>query len=169
MVRQARERLRAHHVRRARHDELNHFGGEQPALAHRVAQAQNLACVFGQLIDVRWRVEARRCGERVVDRLAELRDGRQSDFAAERALGGTAQRVFLENAARDAEQEELDETRHNGLAALALDHVDDLVVRRGVELHQNLAHHADAWLGALALQRQRVEVFHDLLHRALEF
>ena len=38
-----------------------------------------------------------------------------------------------------------------------------------MELHQNLAHDADARLGALALQRQRVEVFYNLLHGALEF
>ena len=86
-----------------------------------------------------------------------------SPICHQRPASGTAQRVFLENAARDAEQEKLDEARHNGLASLALDHVDDLVVRRGVELHQNLAHDADARLGALALQRQRIEVFHDLV------
>ncbi len=38
-----------------------------------------------------------------------------------------------------------------------------------MELHQNFAHYANARFGALALQRQRVEILHDLFHRALEF
>ena len=37
-----------------------------------------------------------------------------------------------------------------------------------MELHENLAHHADARLGSLALKRQRVEVLDDLADRALE-
>ena len=37
-----------------------------------------------------------------------------------------------------------------------------------MELHQDLAHHAHARLGALARKRQRVEVLHDSAHRALE-
>ena len=54
------------------------------------------------------------------------------------------------------------ETRNHGLAALALDLIDDLVVRRGMELHEDLADHADARFGALALQGKRVEILHDL-------
>ena len=37
-----------------------------------------------------------------------------------------------------------------------------------MELHQDLADHADARLGALALQGKRVEIVHDLLDRLLE-
>ena len=45
---------------------------------------------------------------------------------------------------------------HDGLAAFGLDLLDDLVVGRGMELHQDLADHAHARLGALACKRQGV-------------
>ena len=54
-------------------------------------------------------------------------------------------------------QEEVEQTRHHGLAALALDHVDHVVVGRGVELDQDLTDHAHARLGALAHKRHGVE------------
>ena len=168
MVRQARERLGAHHVRRAGLDKLHHLGGEQPPLAHRVAQREDLARIFGQLVDVRRRVEARRLGERLVHRCAELLDGGKRHLRPERTLRAAPERIFLEDAARNAEQEELDEPRHHGLAPFPLDHVDDLVVRRGVKLHEDFAHHADARFGSLALERQRIEVLDNLTDRALE-
>ena len=103
----------------------------------------------------------------IVHRLAQLLHRGQADAAAQRALLRLADGL-LEDAAGDAEQEELDEPGHHGLAALALDDVHDLVVGRGMELHEDLPHHAHAGLGALAGQRQGVEVLHDTAHRAAE-
>ena len=83
-------------------------------------------------------------GLKRVDSSSALVTGARRAFTTCRAIllpnapfGRTAERVLLEDAARRTEQEELDEPRHHGLAALALDDVDDLVVRRGVELHQD--------------------------------
>ena len=106
----------------------------------------------GQLVDIRRRLEALGARERVGDGGAELLDGLKRHAAARGALRRAAERILLEDGAGKPEQEELDESRNHGLAALALDLVDDLVVRRGMELHQDLADHADARLGALALQ-----------------
>ena len=52
--------------------------------------------------------------------------------------------------------------------SLTFDDVDDLVVRGGMELHQDLAHHTHTRLQPLAGQRQRIEVFYDAAHRLLE-
>ena len=84
---------------------------------------QNLACVFGQLVNACRRVEARRLSSAFVT-------GAQA-FTTFRAIllpnapGRAAERVFLEDATRRAEQEELDEPRYHGLRSLALDDVDD--------------------------------------------
>ena len=67
----------------------------------------------------------------------------------------------MEDAAHDAEQEELDEARHDSFATFALDHLNDLIVRSGMEFHQDLAHNAHARFGSLAYERQRIEVLDD--------
>ncbi len=56
-----------------------------------------------------------------------------------------------------AKEEEVHEPRDVGLAALLLDDLDHLIVGRGVELHEDLAHHADARFRAVAQERQRLE------------
>ena len=52
VVRQAGERLSTDDVWRARLNEVAHLSGEQPALAHRVAERKDLFGLLGQLIDV---------------------------------------------------------------------------------------------------------------------
>ena len=167
MIRQARERLRAHDIGRTATDELHHLGREQPSLAHGVAQAQDVARVIGKRVDVGRTFETRRCVKRVEKRLADAVDDAQRDAASDGALGRAPQRILLEDGARDAEQEELGQPWHHGLASFGLDHIHDLVVRRRMELHEDLAHHAHARLGALARKRQRVEILHDAPDRAL--
>ena len=75
-----------------------------------------------------------------------------------RARSGRAtQLVLLQLGVTHGVQEEVEQARHHSLAALALDHVDHMVVSRGVELDQDLADHAHARLGALAHKRHGVE------------
>ena len=68
---------------------------------------QDLARVLGQLVDVGRRLEAARVRSAFVTGARIFADGPQPDAAAHRALRRTTERVLLEDAARDAEQEEL--------------------------------------------------------------
>ena len=71
--------------------------------------------------------------------------------------GRASQLVLLQLGVAHGVQEEVEQTRHHGLAALALDDIDHVVVGRGVELDQDLADHAHARLGALAHKRHGIE------------
>jgi len=69
---------------------------------------------------------------------------------------------------RRAEEEEVHESGYVGLAALRLDHAYDLVVRSGMELDENLADHAHAWLGPVVLQGQAIEGVNGALAETIE-
>ena len=68
-----------------------------------------------------------------------------------------------------AEEEEVHQPGDVGLAALVLYRPHDVVVGRGMELHQNLPHHAHARLAAEVHARQLVEIPHYLLVHPREF
>ena len=157
VVGQARKRRAAHDVGRAGLDEVDHLGREQPALAHRVAQRQHLLGLGGQLEDVGVGLEARGLGEHLVDGLAEALDELDAGHVREAARGLGAELGVGVDRVGHAKEEEVHQARDVGLAALLLDDLDHLVVGRGVELDEDLAHHAHARLGAVVLQRQRLE------------
>ncbi len=69
---------------------------------------------------------------------------------------------------RHAEQEEVDQPWDVCLAALALDDLDDLVVRRGVELDEYFADHADPRLRAVVSQGKRIEGLNRVLAKLVE-
>ena len=56
--------------------------------------------------------------------------------------------------------EELHEARQYGLAALGLDHIDGVVIRIRVELHEDLADEADPGLAFNVAQFESVELAH---------
>ena len=62
---------------------------------------------------------------------------------------------------------EFHDARHHGLAILRFDNVDHMVVGVRLVLDEDFAHHTDAHLARLVLQRQRVEGFHNLLNKRL--
>ena len=71
--------------------------------------------------------------------------------------GRASQLVLLQLGVAHGVQEEVEQARYHGLAALTLDDIDHVVVGRGVELDQDLADHAHARLGALAHKRHGIE------------
>ena len=69
----------------------------------------------------------------------------------------------------EAKQEEVDQTRNVSLAAFGLDDLDQLIVGRWVELNQNLADDADAWLLAVIDHGQAVKQLDGTLALLVEF
>ena len=69
----------------------------------------------------------------------------------------------------ETKQEEVDQARNVGLAALGLDDLDQLIVGRWVELNQNLADDADAWLLAVVDHGQAVKQLDGTLALLVEF
>ena len=69
----------------------------------------------------------------------------------------------------EAKQEEVDQAWNVSLAALGLDDLDQLVVSCWVELNQNLADDADAWLLAVVDHGQAVKQLNGTLALLVEF
>ena len=69
----------------------------------------------------------------------------------------------------EAKQEEVDQAWNVSLAALGLDDLDQLVVSRWVELNQNLANDANAWLLAVVDHGQAVKQLNGTLALLIEF
>ena len=157
VIGQAREGLRADDVGRAVVDQVEHLGREQPALAHVVAHRKHRAGLVGHGADALGRLKAAGLFEQLLHRCAhpvhELDERLHTSARGSRA----SQFVLLQLGVAHGVQEEVEQARHHGLAALALDNVDHVVVGRGMELDQDLADHAHARLGALAHERHSVE------------
>ena len=75
--------------------------------------------------------------------------------------GGLGTDDALIDATGHGVEEEVEKIRDHRFAALGLDDLDDLVVRSGVELDEDLPHDADARLAPVVHQGQHVEVMHD--------
>ena len=162
MVGQAREGLGAHDVGRPALDELDHLACEQPALAHGVAEVQDLARALGGLPDGAKGLKALAVAQGLANGLAQVLQ--VVDQVAEDHvvfLVGN-QRLVAEDAVGQAEEEEVDQAGHVGLAALLLDHLDHLVVGGGMELDQDLTHNAHTRLAAKVDAGQLVELADDL-------
>ena len=69
----------------------------------------------------------------------------------------------------EAKQEEVDQAWNVGFAAFGLDDLDQLIVGRWVELNQNLADDADAWLLAVIDHGQAVKQLDGTLALLVEF
>ena len=157
VVGQAREGLRADDVGRTVIDQVEHLGREQPALAHVVAHRKHRAGLVSHGADALGRLKAAGLFEHLLHRRAhpvhELDERLHTSARGSRA----SQLVLLQLGITHGVQEEVEQARHYGLAALALDDIDHVVVGCGVELDQDLADHAHARLGALAHKRHGVE------------
>lgn len=66
----------------------------------------------------------------------------------------------------DAVIHEVHEVRHDGLRALALEQVDEVVVGERHVFDENFANDADARLAERLVQRERVEILDDLAAEA---
>ena len=85
------------------------------------------------------------------------------------ALERSAQLLVRVDRVGETKQEEVDQTRNVGLAAFGLDDLDQLVVSCWVELNQNLADDADAWLLAVIDHGQAVKQLDGTLTLLVEF
>ena len=157
MVGQAREGLRADDVGRTVVDQVEHLGREQPAFAHVVAHRKHRAGLVGHGADALGRLKAARLFEHLLHRrthpVHEFDERLHTSARGSRAT----QLVLLQLGVAHGVQEEVEQARYHGLAALALNDIDHVVVGRGMELDQDLANHAHARLGALAHERHGVE------------
>ena len=85
------------------------------------------------------------------------------------ALKRGAQLLVRVDRVGEAKQEEVDQARNVGLAALGLDDFDQLIVGRWVELNQNLADDANTWLLAVVDHWQAVKQLNGTLALLVEF
>ena len=168
VVRQARKRRAHDDVRRAVLDEVAHLGRQQPALAHRVAEREDLGRLRRKVEDAAVRLEALGRLQHLVDGLAHALQKVDGPLVRHAVHGLRAKLAVHVHLVRDAKQEEVHKAGHVRLAALVLDDLHHLVVRRRVELHQDLAHHAHARLAAVVHQGQPVERADGVLAQAIE-
>ena len=138
-------------------DQVEHLGREEPPLAHVVAHRKHRAGLVGHGTDALGRLKATGLLEHLLHRCAHPVHELDERLHACTRRGGAFQLVLLQLGVAHGVQEEVEQARHHGLAAFALDHVDHVVVGRGMELDQNLADHAHARLGALAHKRHGIE------------
>ena len=157
VVRQARKGLRADDVGRAMVNQVEHLGREQPAFAHVVAHRKHRTGLVRHGADALGRLKAAGLLEQLLHRrthpVHELDERLHTSARGCRA----SELILLQLGVAHGVQEEVQQARHHGLAALALDNVDHVVVGCGVELDQDLADHAHARLGALTHERHGVE------------
>ena len=157
MIGQAREGLRADDIGCAMIDQVEHLGREQPALAHVVAHRKHRAGLVGHGADALGRLEAAGLLEHLLHRRAHPVHELDERLHTSARGSGASQLVLLQLGVAHGVQEKVEQTRHHGLAALALDDIDHVVVGCGMELDQDLADHAHARLGTLAHERHGVE------------
>ena len=138
-------------------DQVEHLGREQPALAHVVAHRKHRAGLIGHSADALGRLEALGLLEQLLHRRTHPVHELDERLHTSACGGRASQLVLLQLGIAHGIQEEVEQARHHGLAALALNDIDHVVVGRGMELDQDLADHAHARLCALAHKRHGVE------------
>ncbi len=127
-----------------------------------------MAGLLGKLVDVLVGLEALGLAQHVVNGLASALHVLHAKVVREAAGRRGGQLVLHVDLVGEAKEEEVHQAGHVGLAALVLDHAHHLVVGRGMELDQNLAHHAHARLAAVVDQRQLVEGVDGVLAQLVE-
>ena len=157
VVGQARKGLRADDVGRTMVDQVEHLGREQPALAHVVAHRKHRTGLVGHGADALGRLKAAGLFEHLLHRRAHPVHEFDERLHARTRGSRASQLVLLQLGVAHGVQEEVEQARYHGLAALALNDIDHVVVSRGMELDQDLTDHAHARLGALAHERHGVE------------
>ena len=157
VIGQAREGLRADNVGRAMVNQVEHLGREQPAFAHVVAHRKHRAGLVGHGADALGCLKAAGLLEHLLHRRAHPVHELDERLHTSARGSGASQLVLLQLGVAHGVQEKVEQTRHHGLAALALDDIDHVVVGCGMELDQDLADHAHARLGTLAHERHGVE------------
>ena len=157
VIGQARKGLRADDVGRTVINQVEHLGREQPALAHVVAHRKHRAGFVRHGADALGCLKAAGLFEHLLHRRAHPVHELDERLHARARSGRASQLVLLQLGVAHGVQEEVEQARHHGLAALALDHIDHVVVGCGVELDQDLTDHAHARLGTLAHERHGVE------------
>ena len=157
VIGQAREGLRADDVGRTVVNQIEHLGREQPALAHVVAHRKHRAGLVRHGADALGRLKAAGLFEHLLHRRTHPVHELNKRLHARARSGRASQLVLLQLGVAHGVQEEVEQTRHHGLAAFALDDIDHVVVGRRVELDQDLTDHAHARLGTLAHEWHGVE------------
>ena len=168
MVGQARKRLRTDDIGRTVVNKVEHLGRKQPTLAHVVAQRQHLRSLIRHSTDGLGSLKAIGLLQQILHRLAHPVHHANERIHARARNGRASQLVLLQIGIAHGVQEEVEQARHHGLAALVLDNLNHVVVCRGMELDENLAHHAYARLGPLALKRHGIERLDSLARQARE-
>ena len=138
-------------------DQIEHLSREQPAFTHVIAHRKHRAGLVRHGADALGRLEAAGLLEHLLHRRTHPVHELDERLHARARSGRTSQLVLLQLGVAHGVQEEVEQARYHGLAALALDDIDHVVVGRGVELDQDLADHAHARLGALAHKRHGIE------------
>ena len=165
MVRQAREGLRAHDIRASGLDQLDDFGGQQPALAGLHADGRDFISGFHQLLHAFVLAElAVRGGDGATHRVEPAVERPAHNRVHGLAAAGT-QMILIPLVGVGVLGHELDDARHHRLTALRLNLVDDMVVGVRMILDKNFADHTDTRLARDILERQLVEGAHDLLQQ----
>ena len=157
VIGQAREGLRADDVGRAMVNQVENLGREEPSLAHVVAHRKHRAGLVGHGADALGRLKAAGLLEHLLHRRTHPVHELNKRLHARARSGRASQLVLLKLGVTHGVQEEIEQARYYGLAALALDNVDHVVVGCGMELDQDLADHAHARLGTLAHERHGIE------------
>ena len=161
VVRETAEGLGADDVFHTFRQELQHFPGQEPALAGLVAQGDVFLRHLGELLDLAGCGEAPGLKELLPGRLPEVLQQLDGGVAQGLALPAGPQILILEVLVVEAVEQEVHEIRHDGLGTLALQELHDLVVGQRGELHQNFADDAHLRLLQTLLQRKLVEIADD--------
>ena len=157
VVGQARKGLRADDVGRTVVDQVEHLSREQPAFTHVIAHRKHRAGLVRHGADPLGRLEAAGLLEHLLHRRTHPVHELDERLHARARSGRASQLVLLQLGVAHGVQEEVEQARYHGLAALALDDIDHVVVGRGMELDQDLTDHAHARLSTLAHKRHGVE------------
>ena len=159
VVGQAAEGLAAHDVRRAVLDELDHLRGQQPPLARLVAQGEDLRGLVHHVGAGGLDVEGPPAGgERRPRRRLDLLQEPDGGLVPGHGIHSDAVGVGLPLGGDRTAEEEGEQPRNDGLAALGLDLIDDVIVGVGLEFDQNLSDDADARLTGDIAPGQGVEL-----------
>ena len=145
VVRQACEWLRADDVRTSVFDHVDHLSREVPAFTCLVTEARDVLRTRDHLFDIAVGFELPiRLFEGAMDRNLILLEEPQSHGQDLALFAVDTQILVIPLRGRNRIVEELHESGKLSLTALSLDDVNRVVIRIGVELHEDLSHQPNA-------------------------
>ncbi len=168
MIRQASEGLNADDVGNAALDQLHHLARQEPPLTGLVADIDDGLCILDDLVDAGRRLKVPALLVLAVNGpQRDVLDGVDRCLHAEGRLFGGAQIIGLVHLVVEAVQHKAHQIRNNGLRALGLQRVDQVIVGRVGVFYQDLADDADPGLFEALVNRNRVEIADDVAAHAL--